>query len=198
MIYILDTSIILYDPDCFQYFKNAKVIIPMNVLDDLKRFNKDWSELGNNSRIFKRKLNLLRCKGKLTKGVKIEHNISIQILENNQQHWDIIEFTKKIQEKNKQTYLVTKDISLKIKADLHKIKTHSYDEKISLLNDAESIRIHHINQKEYETFKELKCLELKKNIDTFPNQFFILKDKKEEILDFARVSVHQKASCKST
>ena len=70
MIYILDTSVILYNPNCFKSFSSSKVIIPINVLDDLKRFNKDWTELGNNSRIFKRELSLLRHKGDLTKGVK--------------------------------------------------------------------------------------------------------------------------------
>ncbi|MFN3550880.1 MAG: PIN domain-containing protein, partial [Endomicrobiia bacterium] len=71
--FVLDTNVLLHDPDCLFVFEDNKVVIPMTVieeLDGLKRFN---DELGRNSRLISRKLDLLRSKGNIIEGVKLDN-----------------------------------------------------------------------------------------------------------------------------
>ena len=54
--YILDTSVLLYDPTSLTSFKDGHVVIPETVLDELDRKKTLQSLLGKNARTAIRKL----------------------------------------------------------------------------------------------------------------------------------------------
>ena len=73
-IFVLDTNVILYDPNAIFKFKDNIVVIPIVVVEELDKFKKDLNEIGRNAREFARILDKFREKGKLTKGVALDNS----------------------------------------------------------------------------------------------------------------------------
>ena len=48
--FILDTNVLLYDPNSLFHFADNTVIIPIEVLEELDDFKKDMTDLGQNAR----------------------------------------------------------------------------------------------------------------------------------------------------
>jgi PhoH-like ATPase len=69
--FVLDTNVLLHDPNCLTSFEENNVIIPIYVIEEVDSFKKDLSELGRNARAISRKLDQLREKGPLTDGVPL-------------------------------------------------------------------------------------------------------------------------------
>ena len=45
-IVVLDTNVLLHDPDAPNRFGNLRVVLPMQVVEEIDRFKKDHSEKG--------------------------------------------------------------------------------------------------------------------------------------------------------
>jgi predicted ribonuclease YlaK len=58
--FVLDTSVILYDPQCIYKFEDNVVVVPITVLEEMDRFKKDLTEIGRNARHFSRYLDEIR------------------------------------------------------------------------------------------------------------------------------------------
>ena len=78
--YILDTNVLLHDPNSLLAFKGNTVLIPIEVLEEIDRFKRESSELGQNARAVSRSLDALRAKGHLNKGVKLENGGTLRIV----------------------------------------------------------------------------------------------------------------------
>jgi PhoH-like ATPase len=83
--YILDTNVLLHDPNSLLAFKGNNVLIPIEVIEEIDRFKRESSELGQNARTVSRTLDALRAKGHLNKGVKLDNGGMLRIIfhENN-------------------------------------------------------------------------------------------------------------------
>ena len=71
--YVLDTNVLLYDPNAIFKFEEHDVLIPITVIEEIDRFKKDLTETGRNARQFSRFLDELRSGGKsdLKDGVEL-------------------------------------------------------------------------------------------------------------------------------
>ncbi|MBN2340537.1 MAG: PhoH family protein [Deltaproteobacteria bacterium] len=69
--FILDTNVLLNDPNSLYTFEENDVIIPIYVLEEVDTFKKDMSELGKNARAISRILDGLRAHGRLVDGVSV-------------------------------------------------------------------------------------------------------------------------------
>lgn len=78
-IYILDTSVLVYDPLCFKTFHDSNVIIPITVLDELDKLKKQSSEAGKNARVCIKLLDELCSSGDVAQGIEIENGINLKI-----------------------------------------------------------------------------------------------------------------------
>src|SRR5580658_10911334 len=78
--YILDTNVLLHDPNSIVAFKGNSVLIPIEVIEEIDRFKRESSELGQNARTVSRSLDALRAKGHLNKGVKLENGGTLRIV----------------------------------------------------------------------------------------------------------------------
>ena len=79
--YILDTNVLLHDPNSLLAFKtNTAILIPIEVIEEIDRFKRESSELGQNARNVSRSLDALRAKGHLNKGVKLENGGTLRII----------------------------------------------------------------------------------------------------------------------
>ena len=140
-IFILDTNVLLHESTAIYQFQDNLVIIPMIVIEELDTFKKEQDETGRNSRQFSRIVDTLRSKGNISKGVRISKETGfLKVDMENRLESHIAKFDKKsndnkilataikYREENpkKKVILVSKDINLRIKADLCKIISEDY------------------------------------------------------------------------
>ena len=71
-IVVLDTNVLLHDPEAPHRFGDLRVVIPMQVVEEIDRFKKDHSEKGRNARRISRLLDSYRQRGSLADGVLID------------------------------------------------------------------------------------------------------------------------------
>ncbi|AFY27938.1 PhoH family protein [Cyanobium gracile] len=70
--FVLDTNVLLHDPQALNRFEDNQVVIPIEVVEEIDRFKRDPSEKGRNARQVSRLLDQLREKGNLAEGVPID------------------------------------------------------------------------------------------------------------------------------
>ncbi len=147
--YILDTNVLLHDPNSLLNFKENNVLIPIEVLEEIDRFKKQSSDLGQNARTVSRTLDALRNSGRLSEGVKLENGGTLRIIFRRREDKDlvlpfgdenvdnrIVALALGIQRANQMpTVLVTKDINLRIKADALGLQAEDYETDRVLLKD---------------------------------------------------------------
>ena len=135
--FVLDTNVLLHDPNSLLNFKENHVLIPIEVVEEIDRFKRDTSELGQNARTVSRLLDSLRGTGRLSEGVALQNGGHLRILIDGKsgqgngstglhtavQNVDnrILAHALAVQQRTPAvpTVLVTKDINLRIKADAH-------------------------------------------------------------------------------
>ena len=69
--FVLDTNVLLHDPDCIFQFGDNTVVIPIVVIEEVDTFKKNPSELGRNARQVSRHIDALRSQGSLIEGVQL-------------------------------------------------------------------------------------------------------------------------------
>ena len=77
-IFIIDTSVLLYDRNSIHSFPENDVLLPLVVLDELDRFKDKKGLVGENARYINRYLDNLRKQGSLHKGIEIENGRKFQ------------------------------------------------------------------------------------------------------------------------
>ena len=70
-IYVLDTSVCLTDSNSIFSFEDNDVVLPLKVLEEIDNHKKRQDSVGSNARATIRKLDNLREKGSLFKGIRI-------------------------------------------------------------------------------------------------------------------------------
>ncbi len=78
--FILDTNVLLHDPQAILSFGDNDVIIPIYVIEEIDRFKRDLSELGRNARVVGRYIDEYRASGKLSQGVKLPTGGRLRVL----------------------------------------------------------------------------------------------------------------------
>ena len=58
--YILDTNVLLHDPNSLLSFQDNHVLLPIEVIEEIDRFKRESTELGQNARAVSRMLDGLR------------------------------------------------------------------------------------------------------------------------------------------
>ena len=73
-IYVIDTNVLIQNPQALLSFGDNQVILPVVVLEELDNLKKAEGEKGRNARAATRILEELRLKGNLLEGVKLDIN----------------------------------------------------------------------------------------------------------------------------
>ena len=147
--YILDTNVLLHDPNSLLSFKDNCILIPIEVIEEIDRFKRESSELGQNARNVSRTLDNLRKEGRLNKGVKLSNGGKLRIIfrdkddngqtvfGNNTVDSRIVTSALAVQKAEPKiaTILVTKDINLRIKADTLGLQAEDYESDRVFLTD---------------------------------------------------------------
>jgi PhoH-like ATPase len=128
----LDTNVLLHNPHAIYAFAENNVAIPLPVIEEIDNCKKAQNEIGRNARIVSRELDLLRQVGRLSEGVCLKNEGRLWIELNHQQveglpvGLDSSKYDNRIlavakgllQEEGGRVILVTKDLNLRIKADV--------------------------------------------------------------------------------
>ncbi len=138
--FVLDTNVLLHDPQAIFKFQDNTVVIPIYVIEEIDQFKKDLSELGRSARQVARDLDRYREVGRLSEGVELESGGTLKVafteleldasqasghsmdnkilavaLDEQQAHPDIA------------TVFVSKDINLRIRADALGLRAENYE-----------------------------------------------------------------------
>jgi PhoH-like ATPase len=70
--FVLDTNVLLHNPNALFMFKENEVVIPFDVIEELDKFKAGTDDLGRNARTVIRHLDVLRAKGNLSEGVALD------------------------------------------------------------------------------------------------------------------------------
>jgi PhoH-like ATPase len=138
-IYVLDTNVLIQAPHALKCFEDNEVVLPLVVLEELDTHKRDEGERGANVREAIRILEQLRGAGDLVKGVELENGGLLRVeknykdveLPNDMSDYKsdnrILKVCKGLKEsKKEQVILVTKDILMRIKAQLLSIKSEDF------------------------------------------------------------------------
>ncbi len=68
--FVLDTNVLLHNPEALFMFKEHNVVIPLTVVEELDNFKRGNDDLARNSRQCIRRLDALRKRGRLNEGVR--------------------------------------------------------------------------------------------------------------------------------
>lgn len=135
--YVLDTNVLVEDPESIFSFKDAFLGIPITVLEELDRIKVENSGRGASARLITRHLDQLASKGSLADGVELDNGSMIKILfEGSRNHAADLAFgiaDNKIlmnvvwlKEQGQQVIFVTKDINARVKASALGIESQDY------------------------------------------------------------------------
>ena len=183
--YILDTNVLLHDPNSLTSFQDNDVLLPIDVIEEIDHFKKAQNELGQNARAVSRYLDGKRKLGKLSEGVPLESGGILRIIFNGHEGGPalpgladnhILAAALRLREEQPQVplVLITKDINLRIKADAMGIKAEDYEADRVRLTDLYTGEVElQVSDQQLEQFRESGELILE--ADSFaPNEYVLL------------------------
>ncbi|MEB3293093.1 MAG: PhoH family protein [Synechococcales bacterium] len=77
--FILDTNVLLHDPEAMLRFAENDVILPMTIIEELDRFKKQPEMTGRNARQASRTLDSLRQQGHLVQGITLPQGGNLRV-----------------------------------------------------------------------------------------------------------------------
>ncbi|MDD2958330.1 MAG: PhoH family protein [Lachnospiraceae bacterium] len=197
--YVIDTNVFIQAPYALQCFEDNDLVIPLAVVEELDGLKKSEGEKGANARAAVRALEEYRVTGNLLAGVMLKGGGCVRIEKNfvdvvlpedlpdNKADNRILKVCKGLKEQNEQLILVSKDLVLRLKAQILGIKAEDFTtEQISERDAQYTGRIEaFVPEEELKEFKkkgipvsELYQTDAEGNrlpIEIEENQFVILK-----------------------
>ena len=149
--YVIDTNVLIQAPYALECFEDNNLILPLVVLEELDGLKKSEGEKGVNARAAVRKLELYRQRGDLLEGVKlpgggilkIEKNfVQVELppdLPDDKSDNRILKVCKGLKElyEESQVILITKDIVLRLKAQILGIRAEDFEREQISADDAQ-------------------------------------------------------------
>lgn len=188
-IYIIDTSVLVYDPNSYQSFPESEIILPINVLDECDKLKKFPGEIGKNARMFIRTLDSLCKEGELHKGITLKNKTILKVDVQNYLTEDIGDDSytdnkiiacavaiKNIKRRGlkPEVIVVSKDINLRLRARAYELGAEDYEKDVisslelysglrTIENEKLGTALDEKDEVEISLFKELS--------DLMPNEF---------------------------
>lgn len=189
--FVLDTNVLLYDPQAILNFGKKNIVyIPLVCIEELDRFKKDLSENGRNARYFSRLIDELRTRGSLSRGVNLDNGGKLVIavdrrIENQKNKLIdlsindnlILASALALKDEGKHVVLISKDINLRLKADIFDIVAEDYGRQGSSLDELYTGHKNlEVSVERLKTFENDRFLALTEDEqkEVFPNQYITL------------------------
>ncbi len=184
--FVIDTNVLLHDPNAIKNFQDNDVVIPLVVLEELDSLKRLSNELGNNARDVIRYIDSLKTlhKGDLSKGVKIPEGPTIRIhldtraqdkaqpfpLPLDRNGNKILLMAHHLRQKGEKIVLVSKDFVTRVKAEAMELEAEDYEnQKVTFDKMYKGIRKIEVGKKEIDLFYKEGSLPF--DIDISPNEY---------------------------
>ena len=141
-IYVLDTNVLLHDPNAIFSFEDNEIVIPLIVIEEVDGQKRRQDEVGRHARLVAHHLDELRATGKLSEGVALRHGgtLRVELTKENMGHLpedldphkadnQVIAMTLQLRADHQDTpvILVSKDINVRVKADALNLQVQDYE-----------------------------------------------------------------------
>ncbi|MGF7046132.1 PhoH-like ATPase [Paenibacillus sp. DS2015] len=199
-IYVLDTNVLLHDPNSIFTFEEHDVIIPAVVLEEIDSKKRNPDEIGRNARTVSRLLDGLREEGHLHSGVKLANGGRLKVELNHRSFVKVQEMFGEVSNDNRilavglnyqveeeqqpepcPVVIVSKDVLVRIKADVLGLITQDYltdrtGSLSELYNGNSTIKVHPSVIDEFYNCRFLPVKSLQLSYPLYSHEFVILKD----------------------
>ncbi len=187
--YVLDTNVLLHNPDAIFAFEDNNVVVPFAVIEEIDNQKKRQDEIGRNARVVSRELDALRGENRLSEGVDLPGGGRLTIELNHSgranfpQGLDPEKYDNRILavaynlslSGSEPVTLVTKDLNLRIKADVLGIKAEDfYNDKVDYDRFYSGIEEARVSARDLDSFYREGGL-TRRGESAPPNQFTLLK-----------------------
>lgn len=190
-VFLLDTNVLLHDPEAILRFEDNDVVLPITVIEELDRFKKQPEMVGRNARQTSRLLDELRQTGNLTEGISLNaeggtlkvvlcHRETLQKLpvelEGDKDDNAILAVALELKQQCQcPVILVSKDTNLRLKADALALVAQDYEtDKVDVEESYSGAAQISVAPDQIDQFYAEKTIELKQQF--YPNQAITLVD----------------------
>ncbi len=146
-IYVLDTNVLIHDPESIFKFEENIVVIPFKVIEELDHLKKGTGEIAYSARQVLREIDDLRNRGDISRGVKLPEAGTLRIvpdLGGMSADDQVVESALTLKEEGRGHYLVavvSKDTTVRIKASYKGLRNEDYlNDKTSIFQKYGSVR----------------------------------------------------------
>ncbi|CAM4144524.1 PhoH family protein [Paenibacillus alkaliterrae] len=199
-IFVLDTNVLLHDPQAIFAFDDNEVIIPAVVLEEIDSKKRLADELGRNARSISRLLDKMREKGHLHEGIELPSGGLLKVELNHRSFMRVQEMFGEMSndnrilavalnyhleqeegEEKRSIVLVSKDVLVRIKADVLGLQAQDYlSDRVVISSDFYAgymtLYVHPAVIDEFYTYRFLTVNNMHLTIRLKPNEFVILRD----------------------
>lgn len=197
--FVLDTNVLLSDPNSLFKFDEHDIVIPISVIEEIDNFKKEQSEIGRNAREVSRILDSLRKNGSLASGVSLVNNHSSaqgslsvhltnntnllpsDLVDNNDNR--ILSVALALQKKlvdSREIVLITRDSNLRIKSDALSISSEDFQaDKIDISHLYTGVKKIDLDKGAIEEFNNKKRIHLQ-DYKLCANQFVFIQTEQDK------------------
>jgi len=192
--YIVDTSVLLQDPDCIEKFTDNNVVISMHSLDELDKMKRYTDELGKNARQVLRYIDHLASE-ELYSGIDVGNGVRLRVFVERRTSQKngfpliteglgnkILHSAFLLKEMGENVVLITRDSLLRIRSEAIGIPAEDYRNlKDSYENMYHGVRRIHVDKKQIDQFYTGQPLDIDFS-DFYPNEYCILASDEKEVV----------------
>ncbi len=188
--FILDTNVLLHDPQALFTFADNDVMVPIYVIEEIDNFKRDLSEVGRNARQVSRQLDDLRRFGHLGDGVPLEGGGTLRVAFTDRQVPQEFAHSHATDNRilsvaldardampDRPVIFVTKDTNLRVRADALGLAAVNYEEEpVKDIADLyEGVRVMDVESADIDRF--FRESGITAHDDAFkPNEYCLLRD----------------------
>ena len=189
--FVLDTNVLLHNPQALFKFQENNIIIPITVIEEIDRFKKEMNETGRNARQTSRILDSMREKGSLALGIALPGGGSLRVELFTEKFYKYLPVDLRVDSADNRILgvaldvrdrhpdiplvFVTKDTNLRIKADAIGLTAEDYEsDKIDIQDLYSGTRNIEMSSDAIDRFYGQGWLEVPEGIA--PNEFITITD----------------------
>jgi PhoH-like ATPase len=186
--FVLDTSVLLHEPNSLFKFADNEVILPITVIEELDNFKKDQREVGRNARQVARFLNKCLDEGDIKKGIKINDEggtLRLDVRYTIDSHEVDLPLDYSVNDNRiincayiNDAVVVSRDVNLRIKASAYNIPSEDYkNDKLDVDDSYTGHGVVDVPQSIIDQVYETNFVPFDAigDVDVYPNKSFLLR-----------------------
>lgn len=201
--FILDTNVLIHNPEAILSFRDNEIVIPVQVLEELDKLKAYPDQRGKAAREAIRFIDSVSRSGTLHDGVRLDNGSVLRValgpsgqaiegldMEKNDNKIILVAYVA--QQAGKRVFFVSKDINARVKAQALGLKTVDYEkQKVDIRSLYAGVREVDAGKDLAQTFAEKGSIPWKEKLQ--PNEFVVFRDRAEDFAWIARADVERAA-----